>query len=91
MSVRDMLSDGILVLEIIKEEEKSEEELNPITRKRTHTMPSNTSSGSIKYPLAHCTFHWFIAFVFSSSVSSSDSPRRRTSYGMLTVNVYGSQ
>ena len=44
LSVRDMLSDGILVLEIL-EEEKSNEDLSPATRKRTQTLPSN-SSGS---------------------------------------------
>lgn len=54
MSVRDMLSDGILVLEIIKEEKPDEEELNPTTRKRTQTMPTNTSTGSLGYLLAHC-------------------------------------
>lgn len=45
MSVRDMLSDGILVLEI-HEEEKSDEELAPTVRKRTQTLPSNASSQS---------------------------------------------
>ena len=50
LSVRDMLSDGILVLEILKEEklaieEKLEEDLSPAMRKRTQTLPSN-SSGS---------------------------------------------
>ena len=45
-----MLSDGILVLEILKEEkstieEKLEEDLSPAMRKRTQTLPSN-SSGS---------------------------------------------
>ena len=44
LSVRDMLSDGILVLEIL-EEEKSNEDLSPATRQRTQTLPSN-SSGS---------------------------------------------
>lgn len=48
LRVKDMLSDGILVLEIIKavvEEEKPDEELlSPATRKRTHTLPSNLLS-----------------------------------------------
>lgn len=48
MSVRDMLSDGILVLEIIKEEKPDEEDLNPTMRKRTQTMPTNTSTGSLR-------------------------------------------
>ena len=44
LRVRDMLSDGILVLEIIKEEKPIEEELEPIIRKRTHTLPTNSST-----------------------------------------------
>jgi len=46
LSVRDMLSDGILVLEILDEEEKVDEEIAPIMRKRTQTLPSNPSSQS---------------------------------------------
>lgn len=47
MSVRDMLSDGILVLEIFKEEKPNEEDLAPTTRKRTQTLPTNTSNSSL--------------------------------------------
>ena len=45
LSVRDMLSDGILVLEILEEEKSNDEDLSPAIRKRTQTLPAN-SSGS---------------------------------------------
>ena len=39
--VRDMLSDGVLVMEIKKDKIES---LSPAARKRTHTLPTQTKS-----------------------------------------------
>lgn len=43
LSVRDMLSDGILVLEILDEEKVDDDNLALTVRKRTHTLPANSS------------------------------------------------
>lgn len=44
LRVRDMLSDGILVLEIVEDKSNDIDDFAPSARKRTQTMPTNTSS-----------------------------------------------
>ena len=43
LTVRDMLSDGILVLETFDEEKVDDDDLAPTVRKRTQTLPTTPS------------------------------------------------